>query len=312
MSSSANRTFIGLFFIGGLALFIAFLIALGGGMFSGNRPSAIAYFNQDVSGLDTGSPVRLRGVTIGKVNSILLRAGKQSDEDRAVPVIIEFDPSLARKLGAGEILGTQEGVESAIKGGLVAKLKLQSFVTGVLYVDLDYLDAGAQKVRHTDAVPQIPTALSDHVAFSKAFARTVENISTIDFKGISERLNGLITSVNRIADDPALAQATKDLSIAMATFNRVSEKLGEQIAPLAEDLKSTSGEARKTLVKLGLAADHLQDLTRQGGASRTQLDQAVTDFSEAAQSVKSLADYLDRHPEALLKGKRKAEPEESK
>lgn len=305
MKPGANRALIGLFFIAGLALLVAFLVALGGGWFTGNRPHAIAYFNQNVSGLDTGSPVRLRGVTIGKVSSILLSAGKSSGQERAVPVVIEFDPALARRLGAGETLGTPEGVVAAIKGGLCAKLKLQSFVTGVLYVDLDYADSGPAEVRLTDGMPEIPSALSDHVAVTQAFSRTIDNLSSVDFKGISDRLGRLIDSVNRLADDPALSQAGKDLSTAMASLNRLSEKLDRRVDPLVDDLQSTSAEARRTLAKLGVAADQLQELTRGDGATRVQVDQAVADFSEAAQAVKSLADYLDRHPEALLKGKRR-------
>lgn len=312
MNPAANRSLIGLFFVGGVALAIAFLVALGGGWLAGDRPRAVACFNQDVSGLDAGSPVRLRGVTIGKVSAILLRVGRQSGQDRAVPVIIEFDPALARRLGAGEILGTQAGVDASIQGGLSAKLKLQSFVTGVLYVDLDYAETGPAEPRRIDGVPEIPTQLSDHVAFTQAFSRTVENLSTIDFKGISDRLNSLISSVSRLTEDPALIQAGKDLSSAMQSFGKLSDKIDARIDPLAEDLQATGAEARKALAKLGMAADQLNDLTRREGATRMQIDQAVADFSEAAQAVKSLADYLDRHPEALLKGKRRQETEDTK
>lgn len=312
MNSAANRSLIGLFLVAGLALTLVVLIGLGGGWLTGDRPRAIAYFRQDVSGLDTGSPVRLRGVTIGKVSAILLRAGNEAGAERDVPVVIEFDPALARRLGAGEMLGTQAGVEATIRSGLQAKLKLQSFVTGVLYVDLDYAVAGSGELRQADGIPVVPTVLSDHVAFTLAFSRTVENLSTVDFKGISDRLNTLISSVSRLTEDPALAQAGKDLSTAMTTFARLTERLDTRLNPLADDLQSTSAQARASLAKLGVAADQLAELTRRDGATRLQVEQAVADFSQAAQAVKSLADYLDRNPEALLKGKRRKDTEEAK
>lgn len=312
MNPAANRSLIGLFLVAGLALTLVVLIGLGGGWLTGDRPRAIAYFRQDVSGLDTGSPVRLRGVTIGKVSAILLRAGNEAGAERDVPVVIEFDPALARRLGAGEMLGTQAGVEATIRSGLQAKLKLQSFVTGVLYVDLDYAVAGSGELRQADGIPVVPTVLSDHVAFTLAFSRTVENLSTVDFKGISDRLNTLISSVSRLTEDPALAQAGKDLSTAMTTFARLTERLDTRLNPLADDLQSTSAQARASLAKLGVAADQLAELTRRDGATRLQVEQAVADFSQAAQAVKSLADYLDRNPEALLKGKRRKDTEEAK
>lgn len=304
MRTPANRTLIGLFVLAGLVLAVSFLVALGGGWLKGDRPRVLARFDQDVSGLDTGSAVRLRGVTVGKVDKILIRAG--SGESKSIPVLIEIDPQLAEKLGVGDTLGTQQGLEQAVLGGLTAKLRLQSFVTGILYVDLDYpAKPGARTLARTDGVAEIPTELSDHVALTLAVSRTVENLSQVDFAGLGGKLGRLTDSVSRLADDPALAQATRDLSAAMASFNRVAEKLSQQIGPLGDDLRLTAEETRRTLGKLGQAADNLQDLTRAGGATRTQLDQALADFSEASQAVKSLADYLDRNPEAILKGKRR-------
>lgn len=304
MSTTANRTLIGAFVLLGLALTLAFLVALGGGWLKGDRPRLLARFDQDVSGLDTGSAVRLRGVAVGKVASILIRAGDAGN--KSIPVVIEIDPDLAERLGVGDTLGTQEGLEQAVLGGLTAKLRLQSFVTGILYVDLDYAPAaGERSLRRADGMTEIPTQLSDHVALTQALNRTVGNLSQVDFAALSSKLGRLADSVSRLAEDPALAQASRDLSAAMASFNRVAEKLSQQIGPLGDDLRLTAEETRKTLGKLGQAADNLQDLTRAGGATRTQLDQALVDFAEAAQAVKSLADTLDRNPETILKGKRR-------
>lgn len=305
MSNSVNRSLIGVFFVTGLLLTLACLMALGGGWLSGKHPQAIIYFNQDVSGLDTGSPLRLRGVTIGKVSKILIRAGDQPGQERAVPVVVMIDPAIASRLGAGEQLGTPEGVESAIKDGLCAKLKMQSIITGVLFVDLDYANAKPVEIRRVDGMPEIPSVLSDHVTLSQALNRTMENLSMVDFKGISERFNALISSVSHLTEDPALVQAGKDLSAAMTSFSHLSDKLNAEVTPLTEDLRATSVEARKALAKLGAAADQLNDLARRDGATRLQVDQAVADFSQAAQAVKSLADYLDRNPESLLRGKRR-------
>lgn len=304
MSTSANRTLIGLFVLLGLALVLAFLLALGGGWFKGDHPRLLARFDQDVSGLDTGSTVRLRGVAVGKVESILIRAGQA--EGKSIPVVIEINPDLAERLGAGETLGTQEGLDQAVLGGLTAKLRLQSFVTGILYVDLDYAaDPGPRTLRRSDGLTEIPTELSDHVALTQAVDRTMSNLSEVDFAALSAKLGRLADSASRLAEDPALAQASRDLSAAMASFNRVADILSRQVEPLSQDLRLTAEETRRTLGKLGQAADHLNDLTRAGGATRTQLDQALVDFAEAAQAVKSLADTLDRNPEAILKGKRR-------
>lgn len=303
MSTSANRTLIGLFVLGGLALTVAFLLALGGGWFTGDRPRALARFDQDVSGLDTGSAVRLRGVTVGKVTSILVQTGEGGARG-GVPVVLEIDPGLAARLGAGEVLGTQEGLDQAIQSGLTAKLRLQSFVTGVLYVDLDYAEARTAPPSQADGFTVIPTELSDHVALTQAVGRTLENLSAVDFADLAGKVGKLADSLRTLSDSPDVGQATKDLAAAMASLNRLSTALESQTGPLADDLKATAEEARRTLNQLGRAADNLGDLAKPGGATRLQLDQSLQDLGEAAQAIKALADYLDRHPEALLRGKR--------
>ena len=302
MSTSANRTLVGLFVLGGIALTLGFLLALGGGWFTGDRPRALARFDQDVSGLDAGSAVRLRGVTVGKVTSILVQV--RDTARGGVPVVVEIDPGLAARLGAGEVLGTQEGLDKAIQSGLTAKLRLQSFVTGVLYVDLDYAAPRSEPPAKADGLSVIPTELSDHVALTQAVGRTLENLSAVDFADLAGKVGKLADSLRSLSDSPDVGQATKDLAAAMASLNRLSTALESQTGPLAGDLKATAEEARRTLGQLGRAADNLGDLAKPGGATRLQLDQSLQDLGEAAQAIKSLADYLDRHPEALLKGKK--------
>ena len=311
MSASSNRTLIGLFVLTGLGLTLAFLVALGGGWFAGERPRALARFDQDVSGLDTGSAVRLKGVTVGKVASILVQAGG-SNERSKVPVVIEIDPNLAHRLGAGDALGTQEGLDRSIQSGLTAKLRLQSFVTGMLYVDLDYAAARKDPPAQSAGLTVIPTELSDHVALTQAVGKTLENLSAIDFADLSNRAGKLADSLSRLADSPELQQASQDMAAAMAALKRVATALDTQSGPLTADLKATAEETRRTLDKLGRAADNLGDLARAEGPTRVQLDQSLQDLGEAAQAIKALADYLDRHPEALLKGKRRGETEEVK
>lgn len=303
MSTSANRTLVGLFVLGGIALTLGFLLALGGGWFKGDRPRALARFDQDVSGLDAGSAVRLRGVTVGKVTSILVQVGGETSR-AGVPVVIEIDPGLASRLGAGDVLGTQEGLDQAIQAGLTAKLRLQSFVTGVLYVDLDYAAPRSEPPAKVDALTLIPTELSDHVALTQAVGRTLENLSAVDFADLAGKVGKLADSLRSLSDSPDVGQATKDLAAAMASLNRLSTALESQTGPLAGDLRATAEEARRTLGQLGRAADNLGDLAKPGGATRLQLDQSLQDLGEAAQAIKALADYLDRHPEAILRGKR--------
>ena len=94
MRRTANMTLIGAFVAGGIVLIITAVILLGAGSFTGAKPAAIAYFEDSVSGLDIGAPVKFRGVTIGKVSQVLLRTSAQAPSDYSVPVLMEFSPDL--------------------------------------------------------------------------------------------------------------------------------------------------------------------------------------------------------------------------
>ena len=137
MRRSANMTLIGAFVAGGILLIIAAVVLLGAGSFTGAKPEAIAYFEDSVSGLDIGAPVKFRGVTVGKVSQVLLHTSGQAAADYAVPVVMEFSPDLLTRRGLDQALLQKAGLGVSIGKGLRAKLQQQSVVTGVLYVELD-------------------------------------------------------------------------------------------------------------------------------------------------------------------------------
>ena len=99
MRRSANKTLIGAFVASGIVLACVAVILLGGGSFAGTKPTALAYFDDSVSGLDIGAPVKFRGVTIGKVAQVLLRTAEQATGDYSVPVVMEFAPDLLTRRG---------------------------------------------------------------------------------------------------------------------------------------------------------------------------------------------------------------------
>jgi paraquat-inducible protein B len=119
-------TLIGAFVVGGIVLIIAAVILLGAGSFGGAKPAAIAYFEDSVSGLDIGAPVKFRGVTIGKVSQVLLRTAGQATSDYSVPVVMEFSPDLLTRRGLDQALLQKQGLRLSLEKGLRAKLQQQS------------------------------------------------------------------------------------------------------------------------------------------------------------------------------------------
>jgi len=329
MRRTANKTLIGAFVVGGIILFIIAFILLGAGSFSGEKPHAIAYFDDSVSGLDIGAPVKFRGVTIGKVSQVLLRTAHQAPNDYSVPVVMEFTPDLLTRRGLDQALLDQKGLRGSLEKGLRAKLQQQSVVTGVLYVELDYFPDTPVKLRDPKSdTPEIPTLQSNLGALTRAVSQTLDQLSRVDFVAITKKVdsilgrldqgtaqiefgkinNNLVQASENIAHltgDPALTRAIDDFSSAMKSVDGLVKRLNTQVDPVAGDLKSMAEAGRKALERLNETSENLRALTKPGSATRRDLDQALSDVSEAAQAIRSLADFIERNPETIIQGRQR-------
>ncbi len=329
MRRSANMTLIGAFVVGGIALIVAAVILLGAGSFGGSRPEAIAFFEDSVSGLDIGAPVKFRGVTIGKVSQVLLRTSGQPTADYAVPVVMEFTPDLLTRRGLDQAVLQKKGLGASIAQGLRAKLQQQSVVTGVLYVELDYLPDTSYRLHDPDGrLPEIPTQPSNLGALTKAVTQTLDQLSRIDFVAITQKVDSILgridegaskiefakingnlvqasANISKLTGDPALSRAVADFSAAMQGIDALVRRLNGKVDPLADDLKSMAAAGRAALERLNQTSENLRALTQPDSPARRDLDQALVEVSEAAQAIRSLADFLERNPETIIQGRTK-------
>lgn len=321
-------TLVGTFVAGGIILTIFGLVLLGAGSFSKDKPSAMAYFDDSVSGLDIGAPVKFRGVSVGKISKVLLRTPGQSGSDYAVPVVMEFTPDLLTRRGLDQAIISREGLDESIQKGLRAKLQQQSVITGVLYVELDYFpDTKINLHDGQGELPEIPTLPSNLGALTKAVSQTLDQLSRIDFMSMTkkvdsilgkidqgassiqfERIGGNLASASeslaKLAGDPALTAAVKDFSAAMKGIESLSVRLGSKVDPIAEDLGQMAVAGRSALARLDEAAANIKAVTKPGSPLRRDVDQALEDVAAAAQAIRSLADFLERNPETVLTGRR--------
>ena len=336
MRRSANMTLIGAFVVGGILLIIAAVILLGAGSFTGAKPAAIAYFEDSVSGLDIGAPVKFRGVTIGKVSQVLLRTSGQSASDYSVPVVMEFSPDLLTRRGIDQAMLQKQGLRLSLEKGLRAKLQQQSVVTGVLYVELDYLPDTAYKLHDQKGeLPEIPTQPSNLGALTKAVSQTLDQLSRIDFVSITKKVDSILTridkgasqiefekingnlvqasaNISKITGDPAIARAVSDFSGAMQGIDALVKRLSGKVDPVADDIKAMATAGRKALERLNETSENLRTLTKPGSPARRDLDQALADVSEAAQAIRSLADFIERNPETIIQGRSKSPTKDAK
>ncbi len=336
MRRSANMTLIGAFVVGGILLIIAAVVLLGAGSFTGAKPTAIAYFDDSVSGLDIGAPVKFRGVSIGKVSQVLLRTTNQAPTDYSVPVVMEFAPDLLTRRGLDEALLQKQGLRGSVERGLRAKLQQQSVVTGVLYVELDYFPDTAFKLHEVKGeMVEIPTQPSNLGTLTRAVSQTLDQLSRIDFVAITKKVDSILgridkgaseiefskintnlvqasANITKITGDPAISKAVADFSTAMQGIDGLVKRLSGKVDPVAQDIQGMAAAGRKALERLNETSENLRTLTKPGSPARRDLDQALADVSEAAQAIRSLADFIERNPETIIQGRSKNQTKEAK
>jgi len=225
-------------------------------------------FKDSVRGLTAGAPVEFRGIPIGEVSDISAQIDLKTFQF-SVPVTIKLDPRrLGVKLldlGPGVDLETMRRklIDAMIAHGVRAELRTGNLLTGAAYVSLDFFP-GAPPA--TIDWSQNPVQLPTVGGQLEATEATVENI---------------IKKLDKVP------------------FQEIGVNLQKAIAQLNETLLAAQG----TLTSAHTTMNNANLLTEPNSAQVQQVGTTLQEVSRAARSVRVLADYLERHPDALIKGK---------
>ena len=294
MSKKSSPTLIGIFVVGALVLAVAGILLFGSGKFFKEKIPFVMYFEGSLKGLNIGSPVVFRGVNVGSVTDILIELDSK-DLSARIPVYIEFLPSRITRLGGSP--GERVPIEKLIQSGLKGQLQLQSIVTGQLMVAIDfYPDKPIRLVGGGGDIPELPT-ISTTI---KELANTLENIP---FEEILDRLMSTVDGIAKIVNSPEIITSIQSFNNTMVDVQRLVRDVDSKLEPLSTDLNMTLKTATGTLNEIEKLASNLEGILAEDSPTRTELTRALGEFADAARSMRLLADYLERHPEALIRGK---------
>ena len=325
MSQKTNPTLIGIFIVAGLALGVLGLAVFGSGNLFTTKEKLILYFESSMKGLNAGAPVKWRGVTIGSVYEVLLRHN-QATNDFANPVIVQIDMDILAKKSDQQIdLDNPTFLKERIRQGLRGRLDAESLVTGVLYVELDMVSDASPPVFHQlraeyPEIPTVPTSIQELLA----------NLGRVDFRGISEKLNALLTrlddslaaldlkkinhgvttllnSANVVLTSPDLTNSLSELRLTLADARRVVDETGSHLTVLSSGATNTLAEADRTLKELRRGIAGLSGMVGPDTPFRNDATMALEQISNAARALADLAEFLQRNPNALLTGRKPPE-----
>jgi paraquat-inducible protein B len=327
MSKQASKTLIGAFVLGALVLIVAGAVVFGSGKFFKVVYKNVMFFEGSVKGLQIGAPVMFRGVQVGYVTNIVLRVNKK-DLTAFIPVYTEIYPQKIVPIEDKPSYDEQY-LQALIEKGLRAQLQLQSFVTGQLVVNIDFhpgtpiMLVGLEK-----KYPEIPTVPSSIAKLTKSFEE-------LPLNEIADRLNETLAGINKLVNSRDLQASIGSLNQLLKNTDVLVKHLNTEVGPLASDIRGTADVARATFAQAektlrfdegvpGEIASSIKETMSSAQATLKETHEAVDNINriavknanlgyeigrtleqitELSRSIRVLADYLGRHPDALLRGK---------
>ncbi|MFA5157165.1 MAG: MlaD family protein [Candidatus Omnitrophota bacterium] len=196
----ANKTLIGAFVVGAVALLIAAVIIFGSGSLFKQSDKYVLFFDGSVKGFSEGAPVIFRGVKVGNVDSIGL-VYNAKEKNVLIPVVIDVE--LSRVKGMPDRFGYPD-YKKLIEEGLRAKLEIQNFITGQLMLALDfYPDKPAKTYGIIKTYPELPA-----LPISKDIFDIMDEIP---IKEITDDLGETVSAINRLVNSEGFSELPKTL-----------------------------------------------------------------------------------------------------
>jgi len=318
MTKRVSPAIIGAFVVAAFAVLIAAIMVVGTGRLFRKPLLFVCMFQGDLNGLKVGAAVKFKGVQIGSVSAIKLALS--ADEGRLkenlqgvwLPVIIEIDRSqITSRGGSGVALG-QYGFNGMIHRGLRAQLSVESILTGLLYVDLDFhpnapLNLELEPGGRYREIPTVPTTLE---AVQKQAIEAFAKFEQIDFKEMAVSITDAANSIKSLTSSPklqatldSLKNATANLNTTIVSMRGTINKVNQQIDPLVASFQKNSAQVNATLAQTRSALVDLQATLDPDAPLAVHLNRTLDQLTETSRSIGALADYLQRNPSALVRGK---------
>jgi paraquat-inducible protein B len=333
MSKPANKTLIGVFVVGAVVLAVAAIVLFGSGKFFKKTEPWLTFFQGSVKGLNVGSPVVFRGVQIGQVTDIIV-GFDATQLEVLIPVFLEIDPEKFKDIGDSSQKSDPEMHSALIERGLRAQLQMQSLVTGQLLINIDFypdtpakligMDRFKDKMKFEDRweIPSVPTPLQE---LEKA-------LGALNIKEITEDIKKAMGGIAKLASSPELHEGIVVLKDTLMDVQKLARNLDSKIDPLSTSLDQTLvearagiGDARKLineqaapmLIQFKQAAESantalddadttlktIENLAEEGTQLRYEVSAALKEIAAASRSVRVLADFIEQHPDALIRGR---------
>ena len=302
MSKSISPTAVGGFVIGAIVLIVVGVLVFSSGNIFTAKHTAVVVFPDSVNGLSIGSSVEVRGVRVGSVSDIKLLADLESNKI-FVPVYIEFRQDILKDMAFKHLSESissdrwKDTIKSMISSGLRAQLNMKSLVTGQMMITIDYFPETPAALTNIDPrYPEIPAIET----FTK---QTLDILQNIPLTELADKTLDVLNHTDELLTSQDVKDALSNIKLLTEKADIVLTDVSSLVRNVNGQVKPLSVSAISALNEATAALNGVNDLVGKDSATRAEVENALDELAKAASSIRILTDYLQQHPEALIKGK---------
>ncbi|WP_419662507.1 intermembrane transport protein PqiB [Desulfosarcina variabilis] len=256
------------------------------------REYYLLYFDETVRGLSPGAPVEFHGIRIGEVISVRLLFDQDNLNFR-IPVLIAIEPDrieLSGKLAISE----NTVLEKLVQKGLRAQQRTGNLLTGQSYVCLNFIEGtSSQQINYDDVYPVLPTIPNAMEEIAATAKKMVERFNKLPLEETLADIRSAALQVKAMTGSKSLESAISNIDQSFARFKQVAADFDEQTLVRIDELLARGDELLITA----------NSVLGEGAPAVYNLNRLLIELQDAARAVEALADYLERHPNAIVFGK---------
>jgi paraquat-inducible protein B len=302
-----NTKLIGAFIVGSVVLLLAALVFLNATDFLAKKSTYVSFFRASVRGLKVGAPVTFRGMEIGRVKEIYsIITGDSLQVRNAVIYEVEAnkmrDPAGIYKNSEGEDFDLQ--LDYLIRMGVRAKLETSSLLTGQQHIEIDkYPETEPDLMEFDIGHPEIPVVPTEFDQIRTAIRQTVRDIGDVPISELIAELRALVAELNSVAQSQEIRETVANLRSTTAHLDELAQSLNTRSGTVVDEVEATAQSIRTTMDQATEVLAAIEKSSAEGSELQFQTLKTLDEVADAARAIRLLAEYLERHPEALVTGK---------
>lgn len=316
---------VGLFVITSTAFLIAAILFFGAAKYLEPKIYVESYFNESIQGLEVGSPVKYRGITIGHVSEISMISNVYTLAQIKDKEVYNQDIYIEMAITANKVKhfdgkSAQGDLSELVKTGLRVRLTSQGF-TGTSYLEITFVDPKENKPEKISWVTKhlyLPSAPSTFTRFTDAVSDILSSLEKIDYAKVFNDIDTLAVTSKKALDETDLPALGEKLKMSLDNFQETSssfKEISDQMSGVIHDtdlkgtfdnlnkvstnLKGLTFEAENTLVELSGAMKNANQML---GGYRSRISTILDNTEAASENFKVFSSNAKEYPSQMLWG----------